>query len=410
MRATIRPSRISGTVKAPQSKSIAIRLLFSSLLGKVKLEDLEFSDDINAAIRALEKLGVNRHEDEWIAGEFSEDLGKLNLGGSGTVLRILIPILSCLGIKADLDGDDTLRKRPLTLLVKWLRSNGVEVSDAYLPIRIEGKINTDEIRISASESSQYVSGFIFGLLLRGGGRILLEPPVRSESYIMMTCNILNSLGCPVNYSDNMITVGKLEKPLEYRGKVGGDFLLSSFYAIAALLTGGTLTIEDLAGGGWSSNDSRISSILSESGQGSSISGSSWFVSSANGIQAFSEDVTDSPDMAVSLAALAAGSSGISTITGTELLSIKESDRVASITETLRNYGCKVETGDSIRITGPERLQEGTTSDWKDHRIAMLGAVLSLVSGGIVDGAQAINKSNPRFFDDLIKLGGDISLE
>lgn len=410
MRAIIHPSRISGTVRAPQSKSIAIRLLLSSLLGRVKLEDLELSEDVNAAIRTLEKLGVRRDENEWAAGKFPVDIGKLDAGGSGTVLRMIIPILACLGISAEIDGDETLRKRPLKMLRNWLISNGVEVSDDHLPIRIKGRINTAEIRISGAESSQYISGFIFGLLLTGGGRISLIPPVRSQSYIWMTCDILNSIGCRIEFADDTITVHKLEKPLSYEGKVGGDFLLSSFYALAAVLTGGEVSIENMAAREWSSEDYRITSIIAATGQRSSVSNSTWKVASAGVISSFSENVVDSPDMAVSLAALAAGSTGISTISGIELLSIKESDRVSSISETLTSFGCDVETNDGLKIRGPIRLQHGETSAWNDHRITMLGTVLSLVSGGTIEGVEAINKSNPRFFEDLIELGGDIALE
>lgn len=410
MKAIIKPSRISGHVDAPQSKSIAIRLLFSSLMGKIELKGLEFSDDVSAAARVVEKLGVRREGASYNSGTRPRDLGKLDVGGSGTVLRFLIPVLACNGIGAHLDGDSSLRRRPLNVLTEWLRSHGVEVSGNSLPLKLEGEINTGEIVISGSESSQYISGFIFGLLLKGGGRIKLLPPVRSESYIRMTLTLLNSLGANVRYSGDLINVEPLETPLQYVGPVPGDFLLSSFYALGAALTGGRVSIANLIRPEWSAGDSRIVGIIERSGPESLLLNDTWEVAAGKNIKPFSEDVLDSPDMAVPLAALASGSTGESGISGIELLKTKESNRVESITETLRNFGHHAHANDVLAMSGAKSPHPGKTRDWGDHRIAMLGTLLSLKSGGVVNGVETVNKSNPRFFDDMIKLGGDVKFE
>lgn len=407
MIALVRPSRISGSVEAPQSKSIAIRLLFSALLGQIRLENLQQSDDVRAAAEALQSIGVSAGGNLWQRKSMTATPGTMNLGGSGTTLRMIIPVLSCLGIPASIDGDLTLRNRPIITLSGWLRENGIEISADRLPLKISGKLRTDTVEISGAESSQYISGFIFGLLLSGGGKIVVLEPVRSRSYIEMTCAVLNDLGAEVAFRDNTIYVEPLEKPLSYDGEVPGDFLLSSFYALGAALTRGKVDIMGLSRPEWSGHDRRIVDVMAKSGIHSSIEGDIWKVSAGSPVLALNESIEDSPDMSVSLAAMAAVATGTSRVSGIALLRTKESDRIRSISETLESFGVGTKSNQELVIDGRENLVHGTVRDWRDHRIAMLGTVLALRTGGRIEGAESVSKSNPRFFNDMIGLGGDI---
>ncbi len=405
--AKITPSRISGVVDAPQSKSLAIRLLFSSLLGKIELHNLHMSDDVTAAISAVEALGVNRTGDIWqFNREGISGKNSIYLGGSGTTLRMLLPILAYKGVDITVDGDDTLRKRPLNTIIEWLRKNGVTVSGDRLPIRISGKAMSDYVEISGSESSQYISGFIFALLMNGGGKISILPPVRSANYIRMTCDILNRIGANVRYSGSMINIDP-GVALKYSGPVPGDFLLSSFYAAATLLTGGKIRIKGLELPEDSAGDSRIVDIFRKCGAGSEVLNQEWLVSSKGDLHPFDEDVSDSPDMAVSLAALASVINGTSTVRGVELLKIKESNRILTIIDTLRSFGIRADFDGNIVVSGNGSGKNGIIDSSMDHRIAMLGTVLALRFGGTVRGAECVSKSNPHFYEDISNLGGMI---
>ena len=405
--AKITPSRISGVVDAPQSKSLAIRLLFSSLLGKIELHNLHISDDVTAAISAVEALGVNRTGDIWqFNREGISGKNRIYLGGSGTTLRMLLPILAYKGVDITVDGDDTLRKRPLNTIIEWLRKNGVTVSGDRLPIRISGKAMSDYVEISGSESSQYISGFIFALLMNGGGKISILPPVRSANYIRMTCDILNRIGANVRYSGSMINIDP-GVAVKYSGPVPGDFLLSSFYAAATLLTGGKIRIKGLELPEDSAGDSRIVDIFRKCGAGSEVLNQEWLVSSKGDLHPFDEDVSDSPDMAVSLAALASVINGTSTVRGVELLKIKESNRILTIIDTLRSFGIRADFDGNIVVSGNGSGKNGIIDSSMDHRIAMLGTVLALRFGGTVRGAECVSKSNPHFYEDISNLGGMI---
>ena len=402
MEAHISPSVIGGRIRAPQSKSIAIRLLFASLLGDVKLDNVEASDDVQAAISAIatvkNALGSGDHRSL-----------SINVAGSGTTLRMLLPVLGFLGINCALTGDQTLEKRPLGVIKTWLEANGAVLSGDRLPLRISGKITTDNVEISGSESSQYISGLIYGLLLSGGGKINLIPPVRSRSYIEMTCSVLNDLGCTVNFNGYEIEVQPLDSRLRFSGEVPGDFLLSSFYAIGSIITGGELEITGFTHPEWSSGDSRIVGIMHSSGADSYLDSDSWHIEGKGNVKPFEENVEDSPDMAVSLAALASAAMGESRITGTPLLGIKESDRNLSITRTLESFGIEASADNGIVIRNTGIYHKGIVKDWKDHRIAMLGTVLAMRTGGIIHGAESVAKSNPHFYDDIIRLGGKLTL-
>ncbi len=407
--AKITRSRISGVVDAPQSKSLAIRLLFSALLGKIELHNLHMSDDVMAAISAVEALGVDSTGDLWKSGRTGTS-GKNNiyLGGSGTTLRMLLPVLAYKGMDVVVDGDETLRKRPLNTIIEWLRENGVTVIGDRLPIRISGKAVSDYVEISGSESSQYISGFIFALLMSGGGKINILPPVRSASYIRMTCDILNRIGASVRFSGTTINVDP-GVALNYSGPVPGDFLLSSFYAAAAVLTGGKIRIKGLELPEDSAGDSRIVDIFRKCGAGSEVLNREWQVSSNDDLHPFNEDVSDSPDMAVSLAALASVINGTSTIRGVELLKIKESDRISTIMDTLRSFGIRADFDGNIVVSGNGPGKYGIIDSSMDHRIAMLGTVLATRFGGTVRGAECVSKSNPRFYEDISRIGGVIEL-
>lgn len=182
MLAEIKPSKIQGKIKAPQSKSFGIRLVLYSLIKESKLENLIPSDDVNVAINVVKQFGVS------VNGNHFKLEGKLKVpsylyfGGSATTLRMTIPIISVLGGETVIDGDDSLRKRPLTAIIKALQGS-VNFSSQNLPTRISGKLKENYVRIDGSESSQYISGFIYAFSMIGGGEIEIIPPISSATFI-----------------------------------------------------------------------------------------------------------------------------------------------------------------------------------------------------------------------------------
>jgi 3-phosphoshikimate 1-carboxyvinyltransferase len=408
MEVSVGPSRVEGRVEAPPSKSWGIRTIFYSLINRVTLSEVPNSDDIAAAINAVKALGV-KVEDGSFEFEEPSSRGYAFVGGSATTLRMLLPVAMVLGVELEVDGDESLRRRPLSEIVKLARRHGLEVTSERLPLKIKGELKEEEVEVSGAESSQYVSGFMFAFAVRGHGRIRVLPPVSSKSYIMMTAELLTSQGVRVEIErDDVweITVAR-GNPRPYEGKVRGDFALASFYAIASSVTGGRIEISGLYDPPSYFGDHSVVNLMAEAGVKSAVRNGTW-IAEGEPERGLRVNVDDAPDLAVSIAALAPFARTETVIEGVERLRIKESDRITTIISTLKAFGGRARY-DGRLVIEPSRLREGVIECPNDHRIAMLAAVLALPAGGKVLKAECVNKSNPRFWDDLKGLGARITI-
>lgn len=415
MRVRIERSVIRGSIKAPRSKSHAIRLIFASLISPVEISDLQLSNDVRAALEAVQALGVSVSGNVLrLEGEPSIRNRDIYLGGSATSLRILIPIVAVIGGRVNIDGDHSLRRRPLNAITQALSGRGVEISSNRLPVTVEGRLDDTWVRIAGWESSQYISGFMIAFCLAGSGKIYIDPPVVSKSYIYLTGEVLRSFGCYSKISDTVIEVERREKPSYVKTRVEGDYALASFYAVSALTTGGQLEILDLPQPRQYVGDHLIIEIYRSMGAESIYIDGKWRVSASDYYRGVDINIDDTPDLGLSIAPLAAVSRGISRIWGASRLRIKESDRIASIIHVLESFGVKAwsDRGDEIYIEGRSsgEIRSAEVSCMNDHRVAMMAASLALRSGGAIYNADCVSKSNPRFWEDLISIGGRIRIE
>lgn len=415
MRVYIERSIIKGSVRAPRSKSHAIRLIFASLLSPVEISDLQRSDDVEAALRAVQALGVSVNGNVLKLSESPSIRSEsIYLGGSATSLRILIPIVAVIGGRVYIDGDHSLRRRPLDAITRALSGRGVKISSNRLPVIVEGKLDDTWVRIAGWESSQYISGFMIAFCLAGGGRIYIDPPVVSKSYIYLTREVLIGFGCYSEISDTAIKVERRERIGFVRARVEGDYALASFYAVSALSTGGELEILDLPEPKQYIGDHSIVEIYRSMGAESSYIDNRWRVSASDHYRAVDIDIEDIPDLGLSIAPLAAIASGVSRIQGAGRLRIKESDRVASIINVLESFGVRAWSNSEGEIYIEGRSGNGIrgaeVSCMNDHRVAMMAASLALRVGGAIRDAECVSKSNPRFWDDLMSIGGRVRVE
>ena len=409
MMAVIKKSRISGNVVAPASKSHAIRLVLYSFIRDVNVQGLPDSSDVDMALDFVGRLGIIRKENSFSRhGGALKHRADLYFGGSGTTLRMALPLLAYLGGEFTIDGDETLRARPVREEIRALSGTGISFSSDSIPLRMSGRAVADHVTIKGSESSQSISGLIYALLMNGGGRIDIVPPIVSRHYIDLTCSILASLGADISFSGNVVRINGGDMK-EYSGRVPGDYLLSSFYAAAAYATGGNVSINGLPEQEIWWGDHSIVGILQESGVESSFEDGTWHVASADSGKGITMDTSQSPDMAVSIAAFAPFLAGRTIISGTEGLKSKESNRILTITRTLSAFGVKASANGGIKIHGQPSLENPVLDAAGDHRIAMLASVLALHAGGRITGAECVSKSNSRFFRDLASMGGDIKL-
>lgn len=406
-------SFLKGSIYAPVSKSYAHRLLLLSLISGSPITiygDLN-GDDIVATLNFLKALGVrvevNGNKHTLIPPKVFPDSIVIDIGESGSTLRFAIPICAFLGVSASFYGKGRLAERPLCGLAECLKKVGVEVKSGSFPITVNGVAENSELELDISESSQYLTGVLFALALRGGS-VKVVGGHGSTGYIDMTVEVLRECGVPVLASDGVYTVGKAQ-PTKYEFNVEGDWSGACFYIVAGLING-NVRIKGLKYPS-SQPDSAIVELMHTAGGKITFDGSDLVVDKSN-LKGIEFDADGFPDLVPPVAIALATAKGKSVIKSIGRLRLKESDRVSSVTAMLLSFGIEA-FSDSETITvngGAFKGCEVTTCG--DHRIAMSGAIGALVADGktIIDNAECVAKSYPNFWRDYIELGGKINAE
>lgn len=409
MRVEIRPSRARGTVTAPPSKSMAHRLLICAGLceGESVVRNLAFSDDINATIACLRALGAEIRLDggtAYIKGiDVTKPTGRtavLPCGESGSTLRFFIPVCLLSGEEHVLSGSEYLMKRPLNVYEIIADEQELRFEKHSNRVVVQGPLYNAVFRCPGNISSQYFSGLMFALpLLKGSSRIEISEPVESRPYIDMTVSALKRFGIRIETktdpSEHRLVIGITggEKYAPADVTVEGDYSNAAFFE-ALNCAGGDVEIKGLSQD--SLQGDKVYNILFEKITNTEII-------DINGI-----DISDCPDLGPVLFAVAALSGGCR-FTGTRRLRFKESDRAAAMKQELEKFGVRVDVGENEVIVhgGTLKKPDIPLDGHNDHRIVMALCVLLTRTGGVIEGAEAVRKSFPDFFDRLKDLGVDL---
>jgi 3-phosphoshikimate 1-carboxyvinyltransferase len=414
----VRPSTVRGKIAAPPSKSMTHRALICSALaaGETTIHFPLISDDTEATRRVLDLLNVNIYGDDdmWRVrgGDLQIPVSDLFCGGSGTTLRFTTALCSLIDGECRLSGGPTLLRRPVGPLLDGLRQLGVDCeSTGGLPpvtIRGTGRITGGKVVIRGDISSQFISALLLITPLGDEATTLsLTTPLESKPYVSMTLEAQGRFGVEVQASDDM-RVLRVERQ-SYRPAevtVEGDWS-SAAYLLAAGALAGEVTVENLSMRSLQA-DRAIVKILDSMGAGvlSSKGDIAVHKSPLTGIEL---DMSDSPDLFPVASTLCAAAGGRSVLRGLRRLRFKESDRVSTMMEGLRQMGIDVaRVGDSVVLEGG--MPRGCVVDpHKDHRIAMALAVLGLVADGetTIQDAGCVSKSYPGFWSDLETVGGGV---
>ncbi len=420
---TIRPnSRISGRVVAPPSKSDAHRALICSALcgNDASVSAVGNSIDVETTIEALANLGASytRQGDTlcYSGWDLTQSDGEVNCRESGSTLRFLLPVCSSLGLNRTFTGQGRLPERPISVIIDEMQRHGVTAKGDRLPLTLTGSLEIGEYRIPGNISSQFISGLLMALAKVGGtSRVVIPGKMESSAYVDMTVDTLAHFGARWQRNTSQEgTVYSLEQPFDTSKtpdtyEVEGDWSGAAFLLAAGAL-GGEIEVAGLEGKS-RQGDRAIAHILEQMGaQVRSVGDRSWHIRrpTTTALQPVQVDVSEIPDLFPILAVLAAGAQGTSEFSNVARLRIKESDRVESVCSMLRGLGGNVRVeGDTVYVEGCGFLTGGQVDSWGDHRIAMSGAVASLICREPVTvlGAECCAKSYPGFFEDFAKIGG-----
>ena len=400
MNIKILPSELSGTVNAPPSKSCAHRLLICAALSdrECTVGNISVSEDISATIDCIAALGASCEITGSTAHVFPRKDGNggkiFNCRESGSTLRFFAPIALALGQEAELRGSARLIERGIDEYVLAFAEKGIEIKKTPVSVHLRGRLSAGEYILRGDVSSQFVSGLLFALpLLDRESRITVLPPTESRSYIDITLDTLRKFGISVSENEkNVFDVPGVQKYSAADCAAEGDWSNAAYlYALAEMGAG-----------------IKIAGLKPDS-----IQGDRRCLEFFRSLKASSSeiDLSDNLDLAPALMSFAAMNNG-GVLTGTRRLRLKESDRAVVMSEELAKFGAVTEVKDNCVLIdkAPLRAPEKTLSAHNDHRVAMALSLQCLKYGGVIEGAEAVNKSWPEFFDVLQALGGNITRE
>ena len=412
-----------GAIVVPPSKSVSHRYLNLALLLRQPLvvERPLDAEDIRLFRAALETLGFHLEARgdalEIAPPEQPPRAAEIHCGNAGTLYRFLTASLTVVPGTWRLDGSARLRQRPIAPLVDALRALGARIryveAEGRAPLEIAGgTLAGGETTLDAAESSQYASAVIMAATCAARRiRVRLRALV-SSPYLEITLQALRDFGVEVE-RDAVGTVldvepAKLRPPA--RLVVEGDYSAATYPAVAALITGGRVTLAGLRADS-PQGDRAFFRLLEAAGArvvGSAAGIEVW----PGSLRAIRADFRDMPDQVPTLAALAPFLRGTTEITGAAHLRIKESDRLAAMASELGRAGASVrELANGLVIEGSWYDREPPSDPvvidpHDDHRIAMSMALVGLRRPGVsIADPDVVGKSYPNFWRDLSTLMG-----
>lgn len=417
MNVIVTANGLRGELEAIPSKSHAHRLLIAAALceKRTSVHCQSVSSDVVSTIESLQALCAKittTSKGFPVTPRPATDGAVLPCGESGSTYRFLLPVACALGVSASFSLNGRLPQRPMDALFGQLTEHGISIrGEGTGQPSVSGKLRGGKFRLPGDVSSQFISGLCFALpLLEEGGEIEIEGELESKGYVEMTRKTLEAFGVRTEFDGRVLKIPGGQRYLSpHKVKIEGDWSNSAYWLCAGAGCGDVrvtgLDPDSTQG------DRAITEILAR--MGANIAFEEGAVRSAGGeMHGIEIDMRNIPDLAPALCVAALAAKGETALLNAKRLRLKESDRIASITQALSAIGADVEAReDSIVIRGGKRLRGGTASAQGDHRIAMmLGCAAALCEGPVMIGnAETVAKSYTAFYMDLISLGADVRM-
>ena len=410
-------------ISVPGSKSIANRALVCAMLaeGTSTISGLPDGDDTQVLVDALfETKCLFRVGDGAVSingGSASRLPTIIDARLAGTTSRFVTAIAALSDATTIIDGQDALRGRPMSDLHDALASMGADITAlgelGHLPVSVSrGTLRGGDVTIRGDVSSQFISALmLIAPVLEEGLHIMIDGPLVSRSYVQLTAAVMQDFGATVVVTEQDITVAPTGyKPILY--SVEPDFSSAAFPVVAGVLRGGTVRVKNLVQA-MQQGDAAIVDIVRAMGAECVIDGDDIVVHSKNPgeLKPLSLNMNDCSDLVPVVAMLCACARGVSEISGVGFIRNKESDRLGDVAKELTKCGIEVEVlPDGLRIVGgtPKGSQIDTHHD---HRVAMSFSALSVVADGfLIQDADVVSKSWPRFYADMSSILGPMAPE
>lgn len=409
---------LRGDITVPGDKSIAHRavILASVARGRSRIFNLSAGDDNSRTVKAFRLLGVDIYRGGdalCVEGKGWEGLGAptetIDCGNSGTTMRLLSGLLAGRPFRSELDGDASLRQRPMQRVIDPLSLMGARIKsrggNGLAPLEIfGGGLRAIDYRMPIA--SAQVKSAILLAALQAQGTTTLEEPLKSRDHTEV---MLRGFGAELSIDCKSILIAGGQTLAGRDVRIPADISSAAFFLVAAaMIPGSDLTLRNV---GCNPTRDGIVHLLRRMGAaitlcnermeaGEAVADIRVLGGNLRGVDVGAEWAARTIDEYPILAVAAAVAEGVSSFSGVRELRFKESDRIASMTEGLRRLGVQIEEcEDRMTIHGGSRLQGSPVRSFGDHRVAMALAVAGLVSeGGVeIDDAACVDISFPGFF-------------
>ncbi len=414
--------KLFGKITLPGDKSISHRAVMIGAIsrGKTNVKNILDCDDCNYTIRAFRDMGIKMEKDNGYTAIYGKGLKGLkkpkwpiDIGNSGTSMRLLSGILTGQNFDVILRGDASLSKRPMKRIVEPLSLMGADIKanpDGYPPIKIKGgKVKPIDYKMPIP-SAQIKSAILLAGLYADGITIV-EEAFKSRDH---TERMLKYFGSKLKINGLKVSLEGARELTARTLEIPGDISSASFFiAGVILLKGSKIRIDSV-----NINPTRagILKILSKMGVKIKIYNKKNSFepfgdleiesSSARGTVIDEKDIPSVIDELPILFVIAACSEGRTVIKGARELRVKETDRIRSMRENLEKMGAKIHLEDNdIIIDGVEKLRGASLKSFGDHRTCMAMTIAALAAEGssTIDDVGCVSKSFPQFFRTLEKL-------
>ena len=413
-------SKLCGMVNVPPSKSFMHRAIFAAAMcsGNSILKNVVISEDILATLGAIEKLGASYK----MVGKNLKIFGGLNAllkpskrlievdcSESGSTLRFLIPIAAAFGKNLMIKGRGRLLSRPIDSYINSFKEQNIVINKVDgEKLYISGRLNAGTYFIDGKTSSQFVTGLLMALPnLYGTSRLKVKSDLCSKPYVNITLDVLKSFGIDVFEGDREYIVNGIQRYRSRKYEIEGDYSQAAFFEVLGCVSPiciGGLNFKSIQG------DMQMLKLIKECGADIAWENGLLKVSPGR-LRSFYVDVTNMPDLTPPIAILACMCKGRSVIDGISRLKFKESNRIVSVVNMLKNIGGRIAVeGDKMLIDGVNSFEGGVVDTYNDHRIAMAAAIAAVYSKKPITilRANSVDKSYPDFYKDYQSLGGIVN--
>ena len=424
MRLKTNISHLRGSIRVPGDKSISHRsIIFGSLAeGETKVYDILRGEDVLSTIQVFRDLGVEIEDKDGVitiqgVGMTGLKAPKkpLDMGNSGTSIRLISGVLAGADFEVEMFGDDSLSKRPMDRVTLPLTKMGAKISGQterdLPPLHLKGSKNLTPIEYELPiASAQVKSALIFAALQAQGQSIIVEKE-RTRNH---TEDMLLQFGGHLSLEGKKITVQGPQKLTGQKVVVPGDISSAAFWLVAGLIVPNSRV--ELKNVGINETRTGILDVIRAMGGKLELTDIDPIAKSATlivetsdlkGTEIGGALIPRLIDELPIIALLATQAEGVTVIKDAEELKVKETDRIQVVADALNSMGAAISpTADGMIINGKSSLHGAKINTFGDHRIGMMTAVAALLvrEGEVdLDRAESINTSYPSFFNDLESL-------